>query len=128
MTVGKEVDRGWGAVAVTPSTTLAAVRSLVAGRSSRWAESMREPQPWGLGEGGGSLGVVGRKFSGAFAGWSVLVIYLTIDTLALQAARSVGCVGVSEAVVPDFLDLGFLQTVGGPIMPSLLGCSEGAGN
>lgn len=107
MTVGKEVDRGWGAVAVTPSTPLAAVRSLVARRSSRWAESLREPQPRGFGEGGGSLGVVCRKFSGAFAGWSVLVIYLTIDTVARQAAHFVGYDSISEAVVPDFWTLGF---------------------
>lgn len=103
MTVGKEVDRGWGAVAVTPSTPLAAVRSLVARRSSRWAESLRG----GFGEGGGSLGVVCRKFSGAFAGWSVLVIYLTIDTVALQAAHFVGYDSNSEAVVPDFWTLVF---------------------
>lgn len=83
---------------------------LVAGRSSRWAESMREIQPWGLGEGGGSLGVVCRKFSGAFSGWSVLVIYLTIDTLALQAAHFVGCVGNSRAIVPDFWTLVFSRS------------------
>jgi hypothetical protein len=41
------------------------------------------------------------------AGWSVLVIYLTIDTVALQAAHFVGYDSNSEAVVPDFWTLVF---------------------
>lgn len=90
-------------MAVTSSTRLVVVRSLVARRSSRWAESMREPQPWDRGERGRNLGVVCRKFSCVSTGWCVFVIYVIVDNLALEAANFVGYVGSSEAVVPDFL-------------------------
>lgn len=42
------------------------------------------------------------------AGWSVLVIYVIIDTFALEAANFVEYVGNSEAVVPGFLTSVFL--------------------
>lgn len=64
---------------------------------------MREPQPWGRGERGGDLGVVCRKFSCVSAGWCVFVIYVIVDTLALEAENFVGYIGSSETVVADFL-------------------------
>lgn len=102
VTVGK--DRGRGAVAVTPSTPLAAVRSLVSGSpAGGHARACESP----------SLGAAVREAEvlGSFAGNSLCVGRLVCASnlryrrhlRSHEAANFVGYVGNSEAVVPGFL-------------------------
>lgn len=101
VTVGKEVVRGGGAVAVTPSTPLAAVRSLVSGSpAGGHARACESPS---LGAAVREEDVLGSFAENSLCVGRLVVIYVIVDTFALGVANFVGCVGNSEAVVPGFL-------------------------